>query len=617
MKRKMVIYFSFIFLSILLSVIAIVFYYSHKLLNEKHLEKQLDLHKWVSALEFNIKDNLSLIDSLEAYLEIISDEAALELTFEDFAKALLKDHQIIRNIAIAPEGVQKYVYPFESNEIVSGHDLLNDERENVEKSLLKAVETGEIVMDGPYALRQGGYGYIGRKAIYIKGKFWGIVSAVIDMEELFSILEIFKIEDIELRITKDSGGEILFQTVDYEFKDPYYHQLHFYNDIWNIYSVPKYGFKSLVRREISIFATSLALIGVLFFTLFISLYGRKEMLNRAVEKVTHDLNENQRKLNTLFRNLPGMAFRCKNDRKWTMEIISDGGFDLTGYSADDLIQNKVISYSDVILSEDRQMVWDNIQNASDTGFYDFQYSIITRSGKRKFVIERGSHVKDSEGNTVALEGFIFDITETIEMEEKVVFALKKQKELFNNVIELVSDMLDYKDPYTVGHQKNVSELAYKIGKMMNLPDERIEILRVSGLLHDIGKTAIPTEFLTRPGNLANLEFQIIKEHPEIGFNLLNDLDFLLPIAEIVYQHHERIDGTGYPRGLKGNDILLEARIIAVADVVDAMNSNRPYRPALGLEKAVAEIRSHSGTKYDREVVEACLRVLEEYIDFEV
>jgi putative nucleotidyltransferase with HDIG domain len=170
---------------------------------------------------------------------------------------------------------------------------------------------------------------------------------------------------------------------------------------------------------------------------------------------------------------------------------------------------------------------------------------------------------------------------------------------------------DSRDPYLTGHQRRVTELACAIARKMGLPQDRIDGVRVAGLLHDLGKIAIPGEILSKPGRLSALEMGLICTHPEVGNRILQRIPFPWPVAQSIYQHHERMDGSGYPKGLGGEEILLEARILAVADVVEAMASHRPYRPALGVEAALAEIRRDDGRLYDREVVDACLKLFEE------
>jgi HD-GYP domain-containing protein (c-di-GMP phosphodiesterase class II) len=146
---------------------------------------------------------------------------------------------------------------------------------------------------------------------------------------------------------------------------------------------------------------------------------------------------------------------------------------------------------------------------------------------------------------------------------------------------------------------------------MNLTQDQQDGLRLAGIVHDIGKISIPSEILSKPGKLTEIEYRLIKIHPESGYDILKDIEFTYPVAEIVLQHHERINGSGYPKGLKGAEILLEARVLAVADVVEAMASHRPYRPALGIEKALEEISQNRGVIYDPEAVDACLKLFRE------
>jgi PAS domain S-box-containing protein/putative nucleotidyltransferase with HDIG domain len=178
-------------------------------------------------------------------------------------------------------------------------------------------------------------------------------------------------------------------------------------------------------------------------------------------------------------------------------------------------------------------------------------------------------------------------------------------------VRAVAAVAERRDPYTANHQKRVSELAQAIAKEMGLTDEQVEGVRVAGILHDTGKVVVPSDILSKPGRLSEFEFGIIKSHPKADFEIVEGIEFPWPVAEAVLQHHERMDGSGYPSGLKGEDIVLEARILAVADVVEAMASHRPYRPARGIEKAMDEIDSNKGRLYDPAVVEACTRLFRE------
>lgn len=180
-----------------------------------------------------------------------------------------------------------------------------------------------------------------------------------------------------------------------------------------------------------------------------------------------------------------------------------------------------------------------------------------------------------------------------------------------STIEAMSKTMEWRDPYTAGHQKRVAEIAVAIAKELGWDDVRLNGLHLGCLVHDIGKVAIPSEILTKPSKLTELEMQMVKGHVKTSYEILKDIPFFWPIADMVHQHHERLDGSGYPDGLKGDQIILEARVLAVADIVEAMASHRPYRAAIGLESALKAIVDGRGTLFDSEVVDACLRIFKE------
>ena len=218
--------------------------------------------------------------------------------------------------------------------------------------------------------------------------------------------------------------------------------------------------------------------------------------------------------------------------------------------------------------------------------------------RRKLEIENRSHREN-------LEKLVLERTDKL---KKTMNDLRKA---IDGIIEAMGLTVEIRDPYTAGHQRRVAEIAHSIAIEMGLSNQQIQGIRMAGVIHDIGKMAVPAEILSKPGKITEHEFGIIKTHPEVGYNILKKIDFPWPIAQIVYQHHERIDGSGYPQGLEGKDILLEARIMAVADVVEAMASHRPYRPALGIDSALEEIEKNTNEIYDPEVVDACLRIFRE------
>jgi PAS domain S-box-containing protein/putative nucleotidyltransferase with HDIG domain len=215
------------------------------------------------------------------------------------------------------------------------------------------------------------------------------------------------------------------------------------------------------------------------------------------------------------------------------------------------------------------------------------------------------------GKPPLVGGLEIDVTDQYLAQEEVRRQAEQLRRTVEGAVLAMSHVVETRDPYTAGHERRVAELAVALAGEMGRTGEEIDALRLAALIHDIGKIAIPAEILAKPGRLSVIEFNLIKQHVAAGFEILSAIDFGRPVAEYVLQHHERLDGSGYPQGLAGDDILPEARILAVADVVEAMSSHRPYRAALGMEPALAEIREHAGVKYDAEVVAACVRSIEE------
>ena len=192
--------------------------------------------------------------------------------------------------------------------------------------------------------------------------------------------------------------------------------------------------------------------------------------------------------------------------------------------------------------------------------------------------------------------------------EELRSSLEKIRMILGGTVLAMSRIVESRDPYTAGHEQQVARIACVISEKMQLPADRVEAIRVAGQLHDIGKIAVPSEILTKPGRLSPLEMEMVKTHCRNAYDILKAIEFPYPVAKIILQHHERMDGSGYPQGLKGEDILLEARIIACADVIEAISSHRPYRPAMDIDTAMKEITDHRGILYDANVVDACLDI---------
>ena len=290
--------------------------------------------------------------------------------------------------------------------------------------------------------------------------------------------------------------------------------------------------------------------------------------------------------------------------------------EILGYdSAEELIGRDVFLS---VAEKDRGAVREKTRLWPDVGVpsVSVDFTAVRKDGA---MIEVGAHVaRAPHKGQPAVIGLIQDISEKKRAEERtqtyltqLETALAQLETAFMSTVEVVTTLSELRDPYTAGHERRVGEIAVAIGAELGFDARRQEGLRVAGYLHDIGKITIPAEILSKPGKLSPIEFQLIQGHPQSSYDVLKDVKFPWPVAEVVLQHHERMDGSGYPQGLSGGAILLDARIIAVADVIEAMSSHRPYRPGLGIDKALAEIERGRGSVYDAEVANACLRLFRE------
>jgi len=311
------------------------------------------------------------------------------------------------------------------------------------------------------------------------------------------------------------------------------------------------------------------------------------------------------------------------DQVWLMDLnmkityVSPSVERLTGYSADEI---KNIDWVNILTPESLQKATDFISREMPRALKTTSNYRLYRTLELEFILKDNrtvwgecefSLIRDEHGKAISILGEARNITERKLAEERLQKTLESLKKAVGTTIQVLVSALEARDPYTAGHQSRTANLACAIAREMGLDEDKIEGLNMAGIIHDIGKLSIPTEILAKPTKLTHLEFSLIKVHPQSGHDMLKDVESPWPLAEIIHQHHERINGTGYPRNLKGDDILLEARIMAVADVVEAIASHRPYRASLGLEVAINEIEKNKGILYDEKVVEACVRLFRE------
>lgn len=258
-----------------------------------------------------------------------------------------------------------------------------------------------------------------------------------------------------------------------------------------------------------------------------------------------------------------------------------------------------------LIASEPQQILDFLFSTYETAIHQNRELIKTKEELKRL----NEQLEETVGQRTA--ALTAEVDERKKAQAELQQSLNKLEKTMEGTIYTISFMSEIRDPYTAGHERRVSQLSCAIARELGLPKDQLEGIRVAGLLHDIGKISVPIEILSRPGQIRDFEFNIIKIHPQEGFDILKKIDFPWPVAQAVLQHHERMDGSGYPKGLLGSEIILEARILAVADVVEAMSTHRPYRPAIGIERALDEISQNRAVRYDPQVVDTCLLLIRE------
>lgn len=277
---------------------------------------------------------------------------------------------------------------------------------------------------------------------------------------------------------------------------------------------------------------------------------------------------------------------------------------LIGYTKAELLGKELWELG---LIADKQKAIEAHQSILDKGYVRYEdIDLVTRDGKSISV----EFICNSYGvnNETVIQCNVRDISDRKRAEAALSLSQKEMVKHFHDMIESTSNLIEARDPYTAGHQQRVADLSLRIGEVLGMKASQIEGMVMAARIHDIGKINIPIEILTKPTSLNTLEVAMLRTHPQTGFDILKPLTLPWPISNVILQHHERLDGSGYPNALKGEDICMEAKVLGVADVVEAMTSHRPYRPAVGIDKALEEIESKRGILYDENVVDACLKL---------
>ncbi len=332
---------------------------------------------------------------------------------------------------------------------------------------------------------------------------------------------------------------------------------------------------------------------------------REQAERKRIEIALRESNQRDKIFSDAFiKSVPGLLYLYDRETlklvRWNNKLE-----EVSGYSAEELAEKRVPDFFEEALHED---VLAAVAAPNESSPAEVELPLLTRNGET-IPYYFNSMVIDIDGREY-IAGTGIDITDITRTRSELIKAKDDLKASLTGTISAVAKAVEARDPYTAGHQQRVAQLAQAIAQQMRLDSERIEGLRMGASIHDIGKLYVPAELLTKPTRLTEIEYQLIQSHAEVGYKILKDIEFPWPIAEIAHQHHERFDGSGYPQGIKGEKICLEARIAAVADVVEAIASHRPYRPGRGIDIALEEIRSGQGKLYDPDVVDACLEIFE-------
>jgi len=318
------------------------------------------------------------------------------------------------------------------------------------------------------------------------------------------------------------------------------------------------------------------------------------------------LRLSEEKYRTLIDNIQDGVFIIQDAE---MKFANEAFARMVGYTVEEIIG---MDFRELIAPEDSEMVADRYhrRQAGEDIPREYEFCMLHKDRVTRVIVNMNVGVINYRGK-IASMGTMKDITERKRAEEELKRSFWKLQRTLEGTVNALASTVEKRDLYTADHQRRVTQLACAIAKEMGLSEEKIEGIRVAGILHDIGKVHVAAEILNKPIKLSEIEMVLVKTHAQVGYDILKTVEFSLPVAQTVLQHHERLDGSGYPQGLSGDEILVEAKILAVADVVEAMSSHRPYRPAYSINTALEEISENRGILYAPEVVDACLIIFKE------
>ncbi len=333
--------------------------------------------------------------------------------------------------------------------------------------------------------------------------------------------------------------------------------------------------------------------------LYLSVYNMEKGSFVAVFENITERKQVEKDYRSIFENVQEGVFRSTPEGK--IILANEAMANMFGYDSPAEIMADITDAALQLYAhpEDRAKMKAIMEEQNVVRNYEIQFH--RKDGSAFWASATMKAIRNGKDRILYFEGILEDITER----KQNIARLRKT---LGGAVQAIASLVETRDPYTAGHQRRVADLARAIAAEMGLSGDQIDGIRIAGTIHDLGKISVPSEILTIPRKLTALEYSLIKNHPQSGYDILKDIEFPWPIARMIVEHHERINGSGYPNGLRGEDLLIESKILSVADVVEAMANHRPYRPALGIDAALAEINANRGILYDPEVVDACLRL---------
>jgi PAS domain S-box-containing protein/putative nucleotidyltransferase with HDIG domain len=325
----------------------------------------------------------------------------------------------------------------------------------------------------------------------------------------------------------------------------------------------------------------------------------------TMRKLEEEMIEKEKNKLQKYIDIAGIIIKI-TDTDGRVSLINNRGCNVLGYSREDIIgKNWIERFVPDRLRDEMHGIFKKFKTNKEIINEHLENPVLTINGEEKIISWYYTVLQDENGEFQGLLSSGEDVTTKSKAERELQENYQKLQQIMEDTVYTMAKVVEKKDPYSAGHQKRVSLIATAIAKEMKLPKEKIEGLKVASLVHDIGKIGMPIEILCKPSGLTELGIELIKEHPTFGFNILKEIYFPWPVAKIVLQHHEKIDGSGYPNGLKADEIMIEAKILCVADVIEAMSAYRAYRPSFSIKDAMKELNKNRGILYDSSVVDAC------------